>query len=264
MEVEIVDRDDGPVPVRVYRPPTGRGAGLAWFHGGGLMLGTPGMDDARCAALARDAGVTVVAPAYRLAPEHRFPAALDDAHVAWTWLVRDDGAEGLDPTRIAVGGASAGAGLAACLAQRLRDEGGARPAAQLLVYPMLDDATAARRELDAVGHLVWTNRANRAGWRAYLGGPPGADDVPRYAAAARHDDLRDLPPTWIGVGTLDLFLDEDRAYAERLERAGTPLAYEEVPGAPHGFDAIRPDAPSARAFAASQAAFLRDALDTHR
>ena len=116
--------------------------------------------------------MTVVSPRYRLAPEHRFPAALQDAHAAWTWLqgVAED--FGVDPSRVAVGGASAGAGLAACLAQRVRDEGGRAARAQVLLYPMLDDATAARRDLDGAGHLVWSNRANRAGWRAYLGTEP--------------------------------------------------------------------------------------------
>jgi acetyl esterase/lipase len=163
----------------------------------------------------------------------------------------------VDPARVAVGGASAGGGLAACLAQRVRDAGGAQPAAQLLVYPMLDDRTAARRELDGAGYRVWTNRSNRAGWAAYLGREPGAREAPAYAAAARRGDLGGLPPAWIGVGALDLFLDEDRAYAARLEAAGVATELFEVPGAPHGFDALAPDVPLARAFLARQTAFLR-------
>ncbi len=263
--VEVEDRRDAPAPLRVHRPTEGRSKGaLLWLHGGGLMMGTPRMDDARCGRLARDAGLVVVAPAYRLAPEHPFPAALDDAHAAWTWLQEAAPELGLDPTRIAIGGASAGAGIAACLAQRLRDEGGVQPAAQLLVYPMLDDATAARRDLDAVRHLVWTNRANRAGWRAYLGRPPGSDDVPPYAAASRAADLSGLPPAWIGVGDLDLFRAEDRAYADRLEAAGVRVARMELRGAPHGFDALRPDAPPSRAFAAAQVAFLREELGSRQ
>jgi acetyl esterase/lipase len=161
---------------------------------------------------------------------------------------------------VAVGGASAGGGLAACLAQRLRDEGGRQPAAQLLVYPMLDDRTASLRELDDAGHLVWHNRSNRAGWSAYLGGAPGAPEIPAYAAAARRDDLRGLPPAWIGVGDLDLFWDEGRAYAERLEAAEVPVELLEIPGAPHGFDVMAPDVPLAHTFVASQAAFLRQRL----
>jgi acetyl esterase/lipase len=163
---------------------------------------------------------------------------------------------------VAVGGASAGGGLAACLAQRLRDEGGRQPAVQLLVYPMLDDRTAAQRELDDGGHLVWHNRSNRAGWSAYLGAAPGVPETPAYAAAARCADLRGLPPAWIGVGDLDLFWGEDRAYAERLEAAGVAVELVEIAGAPHGFDTMAPDVPLARTFAAHQHAFLRERLAT--
>jgi acetyl esterase/lipase len=256
--VHVTDHTDSGVPVRVYRPKSAASGGaLLWLHGGGLIVGRPAMDDARCTAWARDLGLVVVSVDYRLAPEHPFPAALDDANGAWAWLQNVAAGLGVDPERVAVGGASAGGGLAACLTQRLRDAGGTSPAAQLLVYPMLDDRTAARRELDAAGHLVWHNRSNRAGWSAYLGGAPGMSDVPAYAVAARRTDLSGLPPAWIGVGALDLFLDEDRAYASRLEAAGVATELHEVPGAPHAFDGFAPEVPLARAFAASQAAFLQ-------
>jgi acetyl esterase/lipase len=261
--VEVREHADAGVPVRVYRPlPGASGAALLWLHGGGLIVGAPRMDDRRCGAFARELGLTVVSVDYRLAPEHPFPAALDDAHAAWAWLQRVAPGFGVDPRRVAVGGASAGGGLAASLAQRLRDEGGPQPAAQLLVYPMLDDRTAARRELDGAGHLVWHNRSNRAGWSAYLGTAPGAPELHDYAAAARRSDLRRLPPAWIGVGDLDLFCGEDRAYAERLEAAGVAVELVEIAGAPHGFDALAPSSPVARAFAAHQHAFLRERLIT--
>jgi acetyl esterase/lipase len=259
--VEVREHTEAGVRVRAYRPlQDGSGAALLWLHGGGLIMGAPRMDDARCGAWARDLGLVVVSVAYRLAPEHPFPAALDDAHRAWSWLQGSAGALGVDPARVAIGGASAGGGLAACLAQRLLDEGGTRPAAQLLVYPMLDDRTAARRELDDAGHLVWHNRSNRAGWRAYLGRSPGAPELPAYASAARRADLRALPPAWIGVGDLDLFRDESRAYAQRLERSGVAVARWEAAGAPHGFDVLAPDVVLATAFAASHHAFLRKRL----
>jgi acetyl esterase/lipase len=261
--VEVRDHAAPGVRVRVYRP-LGRpsGAALLWLHGGGLIVGAPAMDDGRCGAWARELGLVVVSVDYRLAPEHPFPAALDDARAAWGWLQGSAGALGVEGTLVAVGGASAGGGLAASLAQRLRDEGGAPPAAQLLLYPMLDDRTAARHELDGAGHPVWHNRSNRAGWSAYLGRAPGAPDLPAYAAAARRGDLSGLPPAWIGVGDLDLFLDEDRAYAERLERAGVATELHLVAGAPHGFDALAPGVPLARSFAAAQVAFLRGRLAT--
>jgi acetyl esterase/lipase len=263
--VEVHDHAEPGVAVRVYRPREGAtGAALLWLHGGGLIVGTPRMDDGRCGAWVRELGLVVVSVDYRLAPEHPFPAALDDACAAWAWLQGSADAWGIDAARVAIGGASAGGGLAACLAQRLRDEGGVQPAAQLLVYPMLDDRTAALRELDDGGHLVWSNRSNRAGWSAYLGRSPGGPDLPAYAAAARRADLRGLPPAWIGVGELDLFLDEARAYAGRLERAGVATELHEVAGAPHGFDALAPTVPLARAFAAVQGAFLRGRLGIAR
>ena len=259
--VEVREHADAGVRVRVYRPRgEASGAALLWLHGGGLIVGAPAMDDGRLGAFARELGLVVVSVDYRLAPEHPFPAALDDAHAAWGWLQGEAEAFGIDPARVAVGGASAGGGLAASLAQRLRDEGGPQPAAQLLLYPMLDDRTAARRELDGAGHRVWHNRSNRAGWSAYLGGAPGAPEVPAYAVAARCANLDGLPPAWIGVGDLDLFLDEDRAYADRLAVAGVAVASLEVEGAPHGFDALAPEAAPSRAFAASQMAFLRQRL----
>lgn len=259
--VDVSDHDQVGVRVRLYRPREHTsGAALLWLHGGGFMLGTPRADEARCGAWSRGLGLTVVSVGYRLAPEHPFPAALDDAHAAWTWL--QDAAEGLgvDRGRVAIGGGSAGGGLAACLAQRLRDEGCTQPAAQLLVYPMLDDRTAARRDLDDAGHLVWHNRSNHAGWSAYLGSSPGAPQLPVYAAAARQVDLRGLPPAWIGVGDLDLFLDEGREYARRLEESEVAVTLHEVAGAPHGFDALAPRTPLSKAFVASQTAFLRAAL----
>ncbi len=259
--VEVREHADAGVRVRVYRPlGEASDAALLWLHGGGLIVGAPAMDDGRCGAFARELGLTVVSVDYRLAPEHPFPAALDDAHAAWGWLQGAAAGLGVDPARVAVGGASAGGGLAACLAQRLRDEGDPRPAGQLLLYPMLDDRTAARRELDGAGYLVWHNRSNRAGWSAYLGGAPGAPELPAYAAAARCVDMRGLPPAWIGVGDLDLFWDEGRAYAERLEGAGVAVEVLEVGGAPHGFDMMAPDVPLAHTFAASQTAFLRQRL----
>jgi acetyl esterase/lipase len=261
--VEVRDRAEA--GVRVYLPRDGAsGAALLWLHGGGLIVGAPTMDEGRCGAWARELGLVVVSVDYRLAPEHPFPAALDDARAAWWWLQGSAGALGVDPRRVAVGGASAGGGLAASLAQRLHDEGGVPPAAQLLLYPMLDDRTAARRELDGAGHLVWHNRSNRAGWSSYLGRAPGAPELPPYASAARRGDLRGLPPAWIGVGDLDLFRDEDRAYAERLERAGVATVLHQVAGAPHGFDALAPAASLSRAFAAAQVAFLRERLAVAR
>ncbi|MFZ9396823.1 MAG: alpha/beta hydrolase [Erythrobacter sp.] len=239
----------------VVEPAGAKGTGaLFLIHGGGYVIGSTWDVLPKAASFANELGATVVCPSYRLAPQAPFPAALDDCHAAWHALLANAARLGIDPARIVIGGYSAGAGLAACLAQRLRDEGGGQPAAQLLVYPMADDRTATRRELDTPRHRVWSNRNNLFGWSSYLGHGPG-QPCPPYAVAARCADLAGLPPTWLGVGTADLFLDEDRAYAKRLVDAGVETTYAEVDGAIHAFDMT--ETSLAKAFVASQVEFLR-------
>ncbi|WP_312182041.1 alpha/beta hydrolase fold domain-containing protein, partial [Arthrobacter sp.] len=154
---------------------------------------------------------------------------------------------------------SAGAGLAAALALLARDRGGIRPVFQLLVYPMLDDRTVLR-EVDERSLRLWNQRSNRFGWRSYVGPAAGSDGVPALAARARHPDLAGLPPAWIGVGTNDLFHDEDVAYAKRLADAGVECALEVVPGAYHGFEGREPRAQVSRDFVNSQLVALRRGL----
>lgn len=244
VDIDVLGEGQG---LRVYTPAGGgSGAALLWVHGGGYVIGDVVQDDAFCSATARELGIVVVSVNYRLAPEHPFPAALDDALAAWQWLLASAGKLGVGQERVAVGGSSAGAGLAACLVQRLHDAGGTRPVGQWLFSPMLDDRTAARRELDQVQHRVWNNAANRTGWGAYLGAGPGGPRTPDYAVAARRADLSGLPPAWISVGDIDLFADECRAYAERLRDAGVDCAFDLVPGAPHGFEVWAPDTRVAR------------------
>lgn len=195
---------------------------------------------------------------YRLAPEAPFPAALDDCFAALAHLAADPS---VDAGRIAVGGASAGGGLAAALALRARDEGGPALAFQLLAYPMIDDRTVLRGDLDPANVRAWSPTSNAFGWRSYLGPlATGSDAVPALAAPARVQDLAGLPPAWIGVGTLDVFHDEDLAYAGRLNQAGVPCALTVVPGAFHGFDILVPWAGASRDFVAAQVDALRAAL----
>lgn len=221
------------------------------------MLGAADYDHAWCSAVAADLGIVVVGVDYRLAPEHPFPAALDDCLTALEWLHDNADDLAVDTRRLAVGGASAGGGLAAAVAQRAVDAG--LPVAfQLLRYPMLDDRTLARSGVR--GALAWTPSSNRFGWRSYLGRRPGGDTLPPYAAAARRPDLTGLPPAWIGVGDLDLFHDEDVDYARRLRAAGVPCELLVVPGMYHGADGVRPDAPSMRDFRDSAVDALRRAL----
>ncbi len=239
----------------VVTPDTVTGQGAVFLiHGGGYVMGSNRDAVASAIPMARDLGVPVVLPSYRLAPEHPFPAALDDCHAGWHWLQTHAEAKGIDPTKVVVGGISAGGGHAAALTQRLHDEGGTQPAAQLLIYPMLDDRTAVRTELDKPRHRVWSNSSNRFGWSSYLGHEPGRE-TPPYAVPARREDLSGLPPAWIGVGTADVFLDEDREYARRLTEAGVDVTYVEAAGAIHGFDFGA--TPMGLAFVASQVDFLR-------
>ena len=229
-----------------------RPGALILFHGGGYVFGARQDIFPKAAAMAKALGVPVICPSYRLAPQAPFPAALDDAHAAWQAVLARAADWGVDPAKIVVGGYSAGGGLAASLVQRLHDEGGVQPAAQLLIYPMLDPATAERGELDRLRHSVWSNGNNRFAWDAYLGA--GSHDRP-YAIPARRSDLAGLPPAWVGVGTCDLFLDEDRAYAARLAAAGVAVTYEETAGGIHAFD--MDDNALAKAFTGAQIAFAK-------
>lgn len=244
--------------VRVYRPthaPT-RSPALLYVHGGGLLIGSPLQDEPALRSVADELGVVVATVRYRLAPEHRFPAARDDCYDAVRWLAAQPG---IDASRVAIGGGSAGGGLAAAVALHARGQGGPALCLQLLVYPMLDDRTAARPDPDREHRRLWSNEANRFGWSSYLGHAPGRPGVDPTAAPARCENLAGLPPTWIGVGTLDLFHDEALAYADRLRAAGVACTTGVVPGALHGFDAFA-DKPVVREFRASQVAALRSAF----
>ncbi|WP_082957624.1 MULTISPECIES: alpha/beta hydrolase [unclassified Mycobacterium] len=248
-DVEVLTLSSG-VGVRLFRPEgvTTPAPALLWIHGGGYVLGSPAQDDALCRRFARELGATVAAVKYRLAPQNPYPAGLEDCYDALKWLSR---LPAVDAARVAVAGASAGGGLAAALALLARDRGEVPLAAQILVYPMLDDRSVGP-ELENPGHRLWTQGSNKFGWSAYLG---KAD--PAVAVPGRRTDLAGLPPTWIGVGTLDLFHDEDLAYAERLRAAGVEVHVEEVHGAFHGFDQIAAKTAVAQSFLASQCDYLR-------
>jgi acetyl esterase/lipase len=236
--------DRGPaVRTLVYERP-GRqqpSGALLWIHGGGLVMGTPEVGNGVCSRFAAELGIVVVSVDYRLAPEHPFPAALDDCFAAITWMRDRADALGIDPSRIVVGGDSAGGGLAACLVQMAHDRGGPDICFQLLQYPMLDDRTALRADHDA---LVWSNTSNRYAWGAYLGHPVSQLEARPYASAARRDDLGGLPPAWIGVGSIDLFHDECITYVDRLRAAGVTCELHVVPGMYHAAEIFSPAVPS--------------------
>ena len=249
----------GAVSVRLHGPLaslTPRPA-LLWIHGGGYVIGSAAQDDAVCRHFAERLGIVVAAVDYRLAPEHAFPVPLHDCYDALKWLARQPS---VDATRLAVGGASAGGGLAAGRALLARDRGELPLAFQLLSYPMLDDRTTLRTDIDERNFRLWNNRSNRFGWQSYLGVAPGSDGVDGTAAPARASDLSGLPPAWLGVGTLDLFYDEVLDYAARLDRAGVASQLDVVDGAFHGFDSVRATAGVSRAYRAAQVAALAAAL----
>ena len=234
----------------------GRGHGGPAFlhiHGGGYVMGSPEMGLATDAAYALELGATVVSVDYRLAPETPHPGPVEDCYAALTWLNDEAEALGADRRRIVVTGESAGSGLAAALVLLARDRGEIPIAFQHLVFPMLDDRTALRPGPSPyLGQFVWTQENNLFGWTSLLGRPPGGTDVSPYAAAARADNVKGLPPTFIACGALDLFLIENMDYARRLMLAGVPTELHVYPGAPHGFYLIET--------AQVTGAFVRDSM----
>jgi acetyl esterase/lipase len=249
------------VPIRTYRPGprTSRLPCLYWVHGGGHVLGSVDQDDLSLCRIAARVGCVVAAVEWHQAPEHPFPAEFQDCFQGLLWVRDQPEGLGIDPGRIAVGGASSGAGTAAGIALKARDTGDLDLVFQLLVYPMLDDRNRTPSSHSVTYPRVWNRTSNLLAWAAYLGGIPDAD-VPAYAAPARATDLSGLPPAFVAVGDLDLFLDEDIDYARRLMRAGVPTELHVYPGAVHGFDSFAPQSAIARRFARDRDDALRRAL----
>ncbi len=239
--------------------------GILHIHGGGFVSGRAKDDLFRLQGIARTLDCAIVTVDYRLAPETRWQGSLEDNYAGLKWLRANAGALGVDPAKIAVMGESAGGGHAALLAITARDRGEVPIAFQCLVYPMLDDRTGSSRLVPAqIGNLVWTAASNRYGWRSFLGGAPGSDRT-HPAVPGRVASVKGLPPTWIGVGSIDLFVREDIEYAGRLIDAGVMTELEVVPGAFHGFDSL-PDAvglsiPISKQFNDAKIAALRRAFE---
>ena len=226
------------VRVLVYLPITVEGprATLLWMHGGGYIMGSPEQEDLMVKNMVSAIGCVAVSVDYRLAPETRHPGPVEDCYAALKWLHTHASELGVDPTRIAIAGSSAGGGLAAALTLLARDRGEVSLAFQFLLAPMLDDRTSTLAEPHPyTGEFIWTPEANRFGWSSLLGQESGGPDVSPYAAAARAEHLEGLPATFLYVGALDLFLEEDLEYARRLLRAGVPTELHVYPGAYHGF-----------------------------
>jgi len=263
--------DDAPdVRVLVYSPPMPAGdpcPALLNIHGGGYVMGVPEQNDLANRDKALRLGCKVIATSYRLAPETRWPGAVEDCYAALCWMHENAADLGIDPDRIAISGESAGGGHAAALAIYARNEARGNPQApricfQLLDAPMLDDRTGTSgEEHPFTGEFMWRPELNRFGWQALLGMEPGGPGVPDAAVPARVEDLSDLPPTCITIGSLDLFLEESLEYARRLTRAGVPVELHVIPGGFHGYT-IAKDAPLVRMIDEIERRALARALGT--
>ncbi|MFI6023675.1 alpha/beta hydrolase [Streptomyces sp. NPDC051287] len=218
---------DGPAP----------GPAVLFLHGGGYIFGHIGLFDGPVSRYVSASGVPMLSVEYRSAPEHPFPTPLEDAYSAVRWLHAHAAELGVERDRIGVMGDSAGGGLAAGLTILARERGGPKIARQILIMPMLDDRTTTP-DPHIAPHLLWSYDDSLTAWPALLGEAAGGPDVPATAAPARLKDATGLPPAYIEVGQLDVFRDEDAAYATKLSRAGVPVEFHLHPGAPHEFDSI--------------------------
>lgn len=240
----ILGKDSNEMLVKIYRSDrteteAGKRAALLWIHGGGYVMGHPDADDVLCEAFVQAADCVVVSPDYRLAPEHPFPAAIEDCYSALTWLAGAADEWNIDRSRIAIGGASAGGGLAAALALLARDRGGPAICFQMPLYPMIDDRNATPSSHEIVHPAVWNRANNLEAWKLYLGEHADGDVSP-YAAPSRAESLAGLPPAYTCVGQLDPFRDETIEYVRRLAQAGVDVEFQLYPGCYHGFEHADP------------------------
>lgn len=243
-------------PVGVKRPTPV----VLHLHGGGMVAGHADSDTPGLTRLMADTGCSLVVLDYRLAPEHPYPAALDDATMVLGWLAGPDAPATIDPARIVLSGVSAGGGLAATTALYARDHDGPPLAGLLLMCPMLDHRsdTISARQMEGAGS--WDRVANAAGWSAYLGPDVNVGEVSPYASAARCTDYTNLPPTFIDVGSAETFRDECVAFAAQMWIAGGDAELHVWPGGTHGFDFLAPWAPMSRDARLVRTAWLRRLL----
>lgn len=246
------------IDLRIMRPKdaSGKLPLLYWIHGGGYIMGTAQQGDMFTLGAAQRLGCFAASVEYRLAPETAYPGPLEDCYQGLKYLYDNADRLGIDRNKIMIGGVSAGGGLAAGLALLIRDRAEMEICAQVLIYPMIDDTNIAPAADDVPDTMIWSRADNKFGWQSYLGDLFGQKDVPIYAAAARADDLSGLPPTYMPVGDLDLFLDENIRYARKLTQAGVPTHFHIVPGAFHGFNGFAASAPISKAINMETFAFV--------
>ena len=242
VEERTIPGPDGEIPIVIYQPPApAPRPGLLWIHGGGYIIGSS-RDDLHGFGFAEHVGCTIVSVEYRMAPEFTYKASIVDCFAGLNWMVDNASALGIDSSRIAIGGASAGGGLTAALALYNRDNQGPDLSLQLLIYPMIDDTHETPSGHEVTHPTVWNRDVSLKAWKMYLGDEYGTDNVSPYGAASRATDLSGLPPAFVTVGTEDLFRDEDIDYAQRLMAAGVPTDLEVYSGMCHGGEGFVPTA----------------------
>jgi len=238
------------IPLRIYRPAarTPDGAALLYIHGGGFVVGDLDTEHGAAVRLARELGIVLISVDYRLAPEHPYPAGLEDCYGALQWLHEQAASLDVDPTRIGVMGQSAGGGLSAALALLARDRGGPAICFQFLGMPELDDRLETASMRAFTDTPLWSRPRAEASWRFYLGERyrPGADDVPVHAAPARATDLRGLPAAYVTAMEFDPLRDEDILYALSLMASGVSVELHSYPGTFHGSSLVTGAAVSQR------------------
>lgn len=250
---------DPDVRIKMYQPKADRGPlpGVLYIHGGGYILGSADMMDPALRQMASEVECVVVSVDYRLAPEHPYPAPLEDCYAALLWFFENAERLGCDSSRIAVMGPSAGGGLTAAVSLLARDRDGPAILFQMPLYPMLDDRNATLSSLEITDDRVWNRAKNLLAWEMYLG---VNQEASQYAAPARATDLSGLPPTYTFVGDLDPFRDETIDYAARLSQAGVPTQFHLYPGCFHGFEEYLPSAEICRKAKREYLAALKYAL----
>jgi acetyl esterase len=252
---------NGKVALRVFRPvgsDSRKSPVLVWFHGGGFVIGSVPESDSDCRHLATLASMTVVSVEYRLAPEHPFPAAADDCFAATTWVVEHADELGIDASRIAVGGDSAGGNLATVVALMARDRGTPRIRFQLLVYPVTDLVTLDTRSHHDNAEGYFLTRKTMFWFRDHY--VKGEADRKNPYVSPLHADLRFLPPAFVVTAEFDPLRDEGEQYAERLERAGAVVKHRRYAGMIHGFFSMHAFLDDGKRVMADCAAALKDAL----
>jgi acetyl esterase/lipase len=265
LQERLIPGPDGApdISLLIIRPPDrGPMPGLFHTHGGGMVMGNNRTGLETMIGWVNDPGLVIVSVEYRLAPEHSFPAGIEDCYAGLAWTAAHAAELGIDAQQLIIGGSSAGGGLAAACCLMARDRNGPALLGQMLIYPMLDDrlATASSQELDGEG--IWDSVSNQTAWTMLLGDQQGDNGVSEYAAPARAADLSGLPPAYLELGSVETFRDEDLDYAQRIWAAGGNAELHVWPGGFHAFDLIAPGSALATAALEVRLAWLRRILES--